>query len=111
MYLSNITSRGSLEGHNKEGYQCVPYIAPLTLCPGDPSRDTLGRIPGCTTYAIHAIYFSNFISGGSLKGHLREDHIHNMLYVPSLTLCPEDPLRDMLERIPGHTTYIIYILL
>ena len=27
----------------------------------------------------------------------------------ALTLCPEDPLRDMLERIPGCTAYTVQL--
>ena len=53
-------------------------------------------------YHIHNTSYFNFMSGGSLERHAGEDprmsHVHN------LTLCLEDPLREMLGRIPGCTT-------
>ena len=56
------------------------------------------------TYHIHNTSCFNFMSGGSLEGHAGEDP--RMYRIHSTTLCPEDPLRDMLGRIPGCTTYL-----
>ena len=48
----NFMSRGSLEGHAGKDPRMYHIHNTLTLCPEDPLRDMLGRIPGCPTYTI-----------------------------------------------------------
>ena len=48
-------------------------IHSTTLCPEDPLRDMLGRIPGCTTYLGHVFSVSSCLE--DVEGSLREEQV------------------------------------